>query len=107
MDPGQAAVLIQLIGGVSQFRGLGYSRDLESEADHIGTFLMTFAGYDPEAAVRFWERMARAGRGQHPPEILSDHPSDEHRIAQIRRWVPIAKEAKRAYDEGRIAPANR
>jgi predicted Zn-dependent protease len=107
MDPRHTGMLIKLMGGVSNFRGLSYSRELESEADHIGVFLMTFAGYDPDAAVRFWERMARAMQGQHPPEIFSDHPSDEHRIAQMQRWVPAAKAGKRAYDEGRIAPAPR
>jgi hypothetical protein len=43
---------------------------------------------------------ARSGR---PPEILSDHPSDARRIADIRKWIPSAVAAKRAFDEGRIA----
>jgi metalloendopeptidase OMA1, mitochondrial len=91
-------------GGIlAQLGNLRYDREQESEADHIGAFLMTFAGYDPREAVAFWERMA----GQHGqlPEILTTHPSDEHRIAQLREWVPRALGAKRAYDEGRIAPA--
>jgi metalloendopeptidase OMA1, mitochondrial len=81
-----------------------FDRKEESEADHIGLFLMTFAGYDPAEAVRFWEQMQRAG-GQQLPEILSDHPSGAHRIQNMRQWVPRAKDAKRAFDEGRIAPA--
>jgi predicted Zn-dependent protease len=66
---------------------------------------MTFAGYDPEQAVIFWERMrtATAG-GSRPPEILSDHPSDSKRIAQMGSWIAPAKAAKRAFDEGRILP---
>jgi len=86
-------------------RSLSYDRMQESEADHIGVFLMTFAGYDPDRAVEFWERMHRAGPGGSPPEFLSDHPSDEHRIANLRAWAPKARAAKKAYDEGRIAPA--
>ena len=93
-------------------KGLGviwskaYDRKEEAEADHIGLFLMTFAGYDPEEAVRFWERMQQAAGGQqHLPEILSDHPSDAHRIQSMKAWVPKAKAAKKAFDEGRIAPA--
>jgi predicted Zn-dependent protease len=86
------------------FQGLAFDRAQESEADHIGLFLMTFAGYDPRKAVAFWERMAEAGeRRSRPPEILSTHPSDAHRIAQMREWVPQALAAKKAFDEGRVA----
>jgi len=86
---------------------LKYDRFQESEADKIGVFLMPFAGYDPDEAVRFWTRMARLGRGGEPPEILSDHPSHETRIKQLAAWAPRAKAAKKAYDEGRVAPAGR
>lgn len=90
--------------GGSVFRRLSYDRMQESEADHIGVFLMTFAGYDPAQAVAFWEKMLRM-RGGGPPEFLSDHPSDERRVQAIREWVPKARAAKKALDEGRIAPA--
>jgi predicted Zn-dependent protease len=86
------------------FRRKAYDRGQEAEADHIGVFLMTFAGYDPKQAVRFWDKMGQArGRGR-LPEILSDHPSDAHRIRMLRRWVPYALAAKRAYGKGDIAP---
>ncbi len=87
--------------------GKAFERHEESEADHIGLFLMTFAGYDPEQAVQFWERMEALTGRQRMPEILSDHPSDARRIADIKAWVPRARAAKQAYDEGRIAPARR
>jgi predicted Zn-dependent protease len=97
--------LIGLLSAGAQARSLAYDRRQESEADHIGLFLMTFAGYDPEEAVAFWQRMGElsARRGQ-PPEILSDHPSDAKRMAQLRMWVPRARSAKQAFDQGRIAP---
>jgi predicted Zn-dependent protease len=89
-------------------REKSFDRAQESEADHIGLFLMTFAGYDPEEALRFWERMYRLTQDQRqPPEFLSDHPSTEHRIENIRQWIPKARAAKKAYDEGNIAPAGR
>jgi predicted Zn-dependent protease len=91
-------------GILGAFMSKKYDREEESEADHIGLFLMTFAGYNPDQAVRFWERMLRASGGREPPEILSDHPSTERRIQDIKRWVPQAKAAKKAYDEGNIAP---
>jgi metalloendopeptidase OMA1, mitochondrial len=89
-------------------RSLSYDRLQESEADHIGLFLMTFAGYDPTQAVGFWERMQAATRaGGRPPEFLSDHPSDEHRIRDLRAWIPTAQAAMKAFDEGRVAPVGR
>ncbi|MBY0522895.1 MAG: M48 family metallopeptidase [Gemmataceae bacterium] len=94
-------------GGMGGFWNKAYDRAQESEADHIGLFLMTFAGYDPNEAVRFWQRMQQAAGGrQQVPEILSDHPSDERRIQALKEWVPRAKAAKKAYDEGHIAPAS-
>jgi metalloendopeptidase OMA1, mitochondrial len=83
--------------------GKAYDRQQESEADHIGLFLMTFAGYDPDQAVVFWQRMRQAQGGGQLPEILSDHPSDIHRMKQMRAWVPQAKAAKVAYDHHHIA----
>jgi metalloendopeptidase OMA1, mitochondrial len=83
---------------------LSFDRRQELEADHIGVFLMTFAGYNPDQAFVFWEEMERAqGRETRVPEILSDHPSDAHRMQQLKNWIPMAKAAKRAYDEGRVA----
>jgi predicted Zn-dependent protease len=108
MPPGQRRQLIGLLGAGAAVGGLAYDRQQESEADHIGLFLMTFAGYDPGRAVVFWEKMQRlsSGRGR-PPEILSDHPSDARRIGQIRRWVSSAQSAYAAYKAGRIARAAR
>src|SRR5207245_347081 len=86
---------------------LKYDRFQESEADHIGVFLMAFADYDAEQAVHFWLRMRQLGEGQEPPEILSDHPSHETRIRNLRAWAPRAKEARKAFDEGRVQSAGR
>jgi predicted Zn-dependent protease len=97
--------LIGLLGAGAQAKTLAYDRQQESEADHIGLFLMTFAGYDPDQALVFWQRMQRLSQGKQPPEILSDHPSDAHRIEQIRNWKTRAVAAKQAFDAGRIAPA--
>jgi metalloendopeptidase OMA1, mitochondrial len=94
--------IIDMLSGLT---GLAHDRAQESEADHIGLFLMTFAGYDPGQAVVFWERMQQVMGGRpRPPEILSDHPSDARRVTQMATWVPLARAAKKAYDAGYIAP---
>jgi predicted Zn-dependent protease len=91
--------------GEGVLRALSYDRMQESEADHIGVFLMTFAGYDPDEAVAFWERMREATQGRdQPPEFLSDHPSPGTRIRDLRLWARDARAAKKAYDQGRILP---
>lgn len=67
-----------------------YSRVQESEADHLGLIFMAMAGYNPNEALSFWERMATEQKGPKPLEILSTHPSDETRIRNIRQLIPDA-----------------
>jgi len=95
-------------GGGSVLRKLSHNRLQEAEADHIGVFLMAFAGYNPDAASVFWERMrASKGGGSGGLEWLSDHPSNESRIRTLREWGPTARAAKKALDSGRVAPPKR
>ena len=71
------------------FANLKYSRNHESEADHMGLIFAAMAGYNPQAAVTFWQRMAAANQNQ-TAEFLSDHPSDATRVKQIQGWLPEA-----------------
>ena len=87
----------QLASLVHQYGGAlltsGFSRKQESEADHIGLIFAAMAGYDPQVAVTFWQRMSSAtGGGSN--SLFADHPSDATRIQQIQGWLP---EAKRYY----------
>ena len=66
---------------------LPHSRNQETEADVVGLELMARGGYNPEAAIRLWEKMASNGGGK-PPEFMSTHPSDESRIRKIRAILP-------------------
>jgi len=68
---------------------LPFSRKEETEADKYGLYFSAMAGYNPQEAIPFWERMGAAG-GAKPPEFLSSHPSDETRIANIRSYMPQA-----------------
>ena len=84
----------QLAGLVHQYGGAlftsGFSRKQESEADHIGLIFAAMAGYNPEVAVTFWQRMSSAtGGGSN--SLFADHPSDATRIQQIQGWLPEAK----------------
>ncbi len=71
------------------FANLKYSRDNETEADVMGLIFMAMAGYDPQLAVPFWQRMA-ASSGNSGSDLFSDHPSDAKRIANLQKVMPEA-----------------
>lgn len=75
-----------IAGGVGS---LAFSRNQETEADKLGLVFMAMAGYDPQEAILFWERMATNG-GASTPEFLSTHPSDETRINNLKAFMPEA-----------------
>ncbi|WP_207423603.1 M48 family metallopeptidase [Desertivirga brevis] len=83
----------QLYGLGGQLALLRYGRNQESEADRLGLIFMAMAGYNPESAVAFWQRMATSKEGNGaPPEFLSTHPSDQTRIANIQKRLPEARQ---------------
>lgn len=92
--PSQYLHVLAALGVGGSLATLPFTRGQESEADHIGLVYMARAGYQPREALAFWRRMLKASKGKEPPEIASDHPSDEHRIEQIQKWLP---EAEREY----------
>jgi len=69
---------------------LPFSRMHETEADHLGLIFMAMAGYDPNTAVDFWERMKAMKGGQAPPEFMSTHPADATRISDLKKLLPEA-----------------
>jgi predicted Zn-dependent protease len=89
---------------------LPHSRKQELEADHIGIIYMARAGYDPNAAVDFWQRfstyIAQHG-GTKVPSFLSDHPVDSKRIEQLQALLPKAVKEYRASGPSELAPTGR
>lgn len=69
---------------------LPFSRTHESEADRLGLIFMAMAGYNPEVAPKFWERMSQGG-GAQPPEFLSTHPAHETRVKNLNSYMAEAK----------------
>lgn len=77
------------VGAGSQLGLLAFSRRQESEADHLGLIFMAMAGYNPEGALGFWQRMQAQSQNS-TPAFLSDHPADAQRIADIKADLPEA-----------------
>jgi len=77
-------------GGTTLLRVLPQSRQNESEADKMGLIYAAKAGYDPRAAVTFWQKMKAESdkQGSKTPAFLSTHPADAQRIADIEAYLP-------------------
>jgi predicted Zn-dependent protease len=82
-------LLLQAVGVGANVGMLKFSREHESEADHMGLIFMAMAGYDPKQAPAFWERMNASGDSG-TPEFLSTHPSHTTRIKDLNGWIPDA-----------------
>lgn len=88
-----------LIFGVGSELGvmLPFSRSNESEADYIGLMLMAKAGYDPAAAISFWQKFGNGSHGL--KDFLSTHPNGDKRIADLRKALP---EAQKFYQNAKV-----
>ena len=90
-QPGAASGLIKTVYGVgSQLGLLKYGRQQETEADKLGLIFMAMAGYNPQEAIPFWQRMEAASGGQAPPEFVSTHPSAGTRQRTLQQYMPEA-----------------
>ncbi|ATC62701.1 hypothetical protein CMV30_01240 [Nibricoccus aquaticus] len=103
VDPEKRAMVLAAYGlGSSVGFMLPFSRLHESEADAVGLRFAAGAGYDPRAAITFWQKMAKNSAGaQKSPVWFSTHPSDEQRIANLQKlapqYIPLYENAKTQY----------
>lgn len=98
MDEGTRRGVLGAFGLGAQYGLLlPFSREHESEADHIGLLLTARACFDPTEAPKFWSRMQAAHRSGNPPEFLSTHPNPERRIDQLNSWMEEALRERAKY----------
>jgi len=92
--PAQTQNLFKQSYGIGTQLGLllPYSRLHESEADHLGLIFMAMAGYNPDEAMSFWQRMALAKQSPQPLEILRTDPADATRLRNIQKLIPKARQ---------------
>ncbi|MFM4943347.1 M48 family metallopeptidase [Aeromonas bivalvium] len=86
----RGAAMAALGLGVEVGIALPYGREQESEADRLGLALMARAGFNPAEAIPLWQNMGAAAGGKAPPELLSTHPSNANRIAELRAELATA-----------------
>jgi predicted Zn-dependent protease len=82
-----------------------YSREEERDADRLGIGFASAAGYDPQGAVRLFERMASAGRTA-PLAFLSTHPGGGERLASARATIASLPSGQRASDARDVTQEN-
>jgi Putative Zn-dependent protease, contains TPR repeats len=89
--PQETQAIFQTAYGLGTQYGvmLPYSRQQEYEGDKLGLIFMAMAGYNPNEAISFWERMAASSTAK-VPEFLSTHPVEENRIQAIKAFLPEA-----------------
>lgn len=80
-----------IYGISSQVGMLAYSRTHETEADKLGMVFMIMAGYDPQESINLWKRMKEASKDSSPPQFLSTHPSNDSRIQDLMKYLPVAR----------------
>jgi len=78
---GAHMLAIALIG---KLNSQGYSRDVEERADLTGADVCAGTGYNPWGLVWLFQDFTNAKMDQ-LPELLSDHPNDQHRIDALKK----------------------
>jgi len=83
---GQLGELAANIG--TELLTLRFSREDEIEADLVGLELAARAGFDPQASMSLWQKMAQATGGGNGPAFLSTHPTGPDRMRRLQDNIP-------------------
>lgn len=92
---GAADGSVAAAGEMYESMTMGYSRDLENEADAAGLRAAAVAGFDVERAAEIFEIFI-AERAEYRIDerlLYRDHPADAERIASYRRQLEKMREA--------------
>ncbi len=92
------AILVAYAVGTNVGVMLPYSRTHEYEADKLGLIFMAKAGYNPEAAITFWNKFGQLSQTGTVGEFFSTHPMSDKRIEEMKAYMP------NALDQYRTAP---
>lgn len=83
----------QLLAHYAQKLGLSlpFNRSQETEADILGVRLAAKAGYDPRAAVSFWQKMALTDKNSNSKlmAMISTHPMPEKRMLRLQDEISV------------------
>lgn len=86
-----------LMQGASLFETFGLalprSRRAETEADLVGFDMMVQAGYNPNGMVEVFKMLHETGPKKGPPEFMSTHPDEVHRIKKLEDMVSASGRA--------------
>lgn len=80
---GRSPLVGNVIGIAAQLQTLSFSRQVEENADRTGAVICAQAGYNPWGLVWLLQAFSKTEAGGQM-EMLSDHPTNEHRIAALR-----------------------
>ena len=84
------AAMVAYSAGTNLGVMLPYSRTHEYEADKLGLVYMAKAGYNPNAAITFWQKFGQLSQTGTVGEFFSTHPMSEKRIEEMKAYLPTA-----------------
>jgi len=79
---------------------LKFSRNAESQADLMGSHLMSEAGYDPMEMAHFFNKLGSPGKGMagNVAQFMSDHPNPDNRERAIEQEARLLPQQKYGYE---------
>jgi beta-barrel assembly-enhancing protease len=79
---GPSVSVLLATAAIGELDSMHYSRDVEERADLMGADTCAHAGYNPWGLVWLFSDFENSSIKQ-PPEIISDHPDDQHRVQAL------------------------